>query len=293
MREIILSGHVNERISELARVRQAKDAAELLAYDEATRARNKKIYNAYAKWKKAVESWWKIFGLLQAWVRYKRATALLEPNAPWPNAQSKDEITMRAGQESENAVAHELEELLPGNAWVLIRGYHNKKGEIDQILVGPAAIIAMEIKYRKARVFCSDDDSWEAVKLDNWGNYVEKPKPMTDKKGRSPSRQVLEPSEVLSSLLKRRNMDLEIIPVVVLSHPMAAIGDCDNLSVRLVTIDSLDGVVWKSCRTSNRYIPVEDVVNLIVKDHEYWQRPPQSRAVKTSRIATDAPIESV
>ena len=56
---------------------------------------------------------------------------------------------MTAGMEGELLVAKHLDATL-GDEWVLVRGYKNRCGEIDDILVGPQGVMAIEVKHRNA-----------------------------------------------------------------------------------------------------------------------------------------------
>ena len=59
-----------------------------------------------------------------------------------------------AGIEGEQLVASGLGHVL-NDEWTLIRGYRNKRGEIDHLLLGPHGLIAIEGKHRNALVHCA------------------------------------------------------------------------------------------------------------------------------------------
>ena len=47
--------------------------------------------------------------------------------------------------------------------WTLLRGYRNRRGEIDQLLLGPRGLFAIEVKNLNATVTV-DGDRWRADK---------------------------------------------------------------------------------------------------------------------------------
>ena len=68
-------------------------------------------------------------------------------------------------------MAAELGRLL-GDSWTLFRGYRNRRGEIDHLLLGPRGLFAIEVKNLNATVHI-DGDRWRADKYDRYGNLVE------------------------------------------------------------------------------------------------------------------------
>jgi hypothetical protein len=78
----------------------------------------------------------------------------------------------RAGAEGEQRASGELARTL-GDDWVLLRGYRNRRGEIDHLLIGPGGVTAIETKNRNATITCHQG-RWDYVKYDNYGNPVER-----------------------------------------------------------------------------------------------------------------------
>ena len=105
-----------------------------------------------------------------------------------------------AGIAGEQLVATELGRALDDD-WTLLRGYRNRRGEIDQLLLGPRGLFAIEVKNLNATVHV-DGDRWRADKYDNYGNLVEQ-RPVADRMGRSPSVQLNEPADDLERFLAR------------------------------------------------------------------------------------------
>jgi hypothetical protein len=73
------------------------------------------------------------------------------PRHPVRSEADRDEIVWRKGSEGEQKVVARLSRLLD-DRWTLIGGYRNAKGEVDQLLVGPGGIVAIEVKFVNGRV---------------------------------------------------------------------------------------------------------------------------------------------
>ena len=114
-----------------------------------------------------------------------------------------------AGIAGEQLVATELGRALDDD-WTLLRGYRNRRGEIDQLLLGPRGLFAIEVKNLNATVHV-DGDRWRADKYDNYGNLVEQ-RPVADRMGRSPSVQLNEPADDLERFLAERGQPAGIRP---------------------------------------------------------------------------------
>lgn len=134
---------------------------------------------------------------------------------------------------AKSACGDHLSRLL-GDEWTLIMGYKNPKGEVDQILVGPSGVFALEIKFINGTVHC-DGDRWWRDKCDRYGNLVETNVPIADKRGRGPSRQLNEAEDSLQQFLSRRIGEGRVRRAVVLSHDASRIGTVLDVRVDLVT----------------------------------------------------------
>ena len=138
-----------------------------------------------------------------AWLRGAANVRKMRRLAPVPPAggavaPSDAEEILRAGITGEQQVATEFGKVLSDD-WVLVRGYCNRLGEIDYLLLGPPGLIAIESKHLGATVSCDGDD-WRYSKLDRSGNLVEQG-PIADRRGRSPSVQLGEPATMLEEFL--------------------------------------------------------------------------------------------
>jgi hypothetical protein len=203
-----------------------------------------------------------------------RATRAARRSAPAlssaSGAPTGSEQAMRAGSAAEQRVADELGRAL-GEEWVLFRGYRNRRGEIDGVLLGPGGLFAYEVKYHNATVYIRGD-AWAGERYDNYGNLVEPRRPIIDRgsRGRSPSQQLNEPAAALAAWLSRRGHQVEIARVVLLTHPKARIGSSSEATVRVVTSAAglLRLVEGSSVRVGARQRA--DIADVIRRDHHHF-----------------------
>jgi len=120
-----------------------------------------------------------------------------------------------------------------GDDWTLLRGYRNRGGEIDHLLLGPRGIVAIEGKHRNATVHC-DGDNWRFEKYDRYGNLVERGE-ICDRGGRSPSVQLNEPADLLEEFLRSRGRPVSIQRVVLFTHPRSKLGNRSHPTVHIAT----------------------------------------------------------
>ncbi len=206
------------------------------------------------------------------------------PRAPRvQHSVSSDESKLAAGIEGEQLVVNEFAAEL-GDEWVLFRGYKNRRGEIDHLLLGPQGLIAIEGKHRSATVSCRGDEWWYD-KYDRWGNHVERGW-LTDRRGRSPSRQVNEPADALQDFLRSRGRDLAIQRVVLLTHARSAWGRIEDPTVDLTS--SASEVLAQLIRPLPASVDphaLRELEQLIQRDHRFHaarrqRRPSGSRSAR-------------
>jgi Nuclease-related domain len=162
-----------------------------------------------------------------------RAEKRRAPRRPAVDADPTDaEERIKAGIAGEQLVAAELGRAL-GDDWTLLRGYRNRRGEIDHLLLGPRGLFAIEVKNVNATVQI-DGDRWRADKYDNYGNLVEQ-RPITDRTGRSPSEQLNESASELGRFLHERGQRVTVRRVVVLTHRRSRLGATRDLTVQVGT----------------------------------------------------------
>jgi Nuclease-related domain len=212
---------------------------------------------------RARHRWWTWLRAVFAARREQRRA----PIAPQPRGQLSDqESILLAGIEGEHLVAAGLGRVL-GDDWTLIRGYRNRAGEIDHLLLGPRGLIAIEGKHRNATVHCAGDHWWY-TKFDNYGNPVKRGE-MTDGRGRSPSEQVNEPASRLEGFLRSRGHPVAIQRFVLLTHPRSQLGNCTRPTVHIATTT---GQVISALNASRTAISGPDCARLerlIIRNHRF------------------------
>ena len=222
------------------------------------------------------------------------------PPVPWAlpvrpaavTAPPDDEQKLAAGVAGEQQAAREFGRVL-GDDWVLIRGYCNKRGEIDHLLLGPPGLIAVESKHLNATVYCDGDD-WRFEKFDRFGNLVERGS-ISDRGGRSPSVQLNEPADMLQEFLSTRAGQVPMLRVVLLTHPNARCGRRRKPTVHIATsaailADQLNDM--PPVLSASRRARLEE---LIARDHRYHEarrpsrpaaRPRGGRTARSARSAS-------
>lgn len=201
-------------------------------------------------------------------VRRIKRQAPVPPTAPSAVAPTSQQAKLAAGVRGEQFVADELGREL-GDDWVLLRGYQNRRGEIDHLLLGPRGLVAIEVKNINGTVHCDGDD-WRVDKYDNYGNLVEQYTigDQSDRK-RSPSVQLNEPADELEQFLRSRGEDVGVLRVVLLVHSKAEVGNCRKATVNIYTRASevirLVGKVKQPFDPATR----KRLEELIIRDHRH------------------------
>ena len=186
----------------------------------------------------------------------------------------KERIKLHRGREGEQRLLRFLEGQLD-DAWVLVRGYRNGRGEADFVLVGPPGVCAIEVKYLSGLLTAGSDDSWRQHKYDRSEHPRKTGKLVRDASGRSPSRQVRDVAELLERFLRNRmpERDLGVRTAVVLTHDRSELGEI-HAAVDLVA--TLAGL------SPNDLVPapgsglspgeVDELAALIVRDHRFHEK---------------------
>jgi len=195
---------------------------------------------------------------------------------------SDEEEILSAGARGEQIAVSRFESGLNSD-WYLFRGYRNRGGEIDQLLVGPTGLYAVEVKYLNAIVECEGDEWW-SQRYDKYGNLMRQGA-IVDGGGRSPSQQVNTSADALEQFLGSRGHAIPIRRIVLLTHPNSMVAYCGNQTVDLVT-DSTDDVlaflqrsrktaflVWSRSGLEPSPtlggVELTDIERLIVRDHHH------------------------
>ena len=207
----------------------------------------------------------------------------VEPPRPPRGESSDEELMWQAGNEGERRVTEHLSSLLDDD-WTLISGYRGPGGEVDQILVGPLGVCALETKYLNGRVFVSGD-TWDIDKYDNYGNLVESERPIEDRRGRSPSEQVNGAVKPLERFLSKRDLVNRVNRAVVLTHDKSEVGRVEKQTVDYIgTLDE----VTVDCLFSRRAPRLDresavSVVQRIQGDHEFHRKRSSNRSSRPRR----------
>jgi Nuclease-related domain len=247
MRVVELSNHPGDMLNDASRRRDA--------HGQRTLARAR-----------AQHRWWPWLRLVVAVWTHKRRV----PRRPVLVAEPTDlEEKLRAGIAGEELIGAELGRALDDD-WTLLRGYRNRRGEIDHVLVGPRGLFAIEVKNLNATVFV-EGNRWRADKYDNYGNLVEQ-RPLADRKGRSPSVQLSEPARELERFLRERGQPVTVRRVVVLAHRRSKLGDVRRPTVLIGTSAGyVLGLIGASSDQLGERTRT-DVQRLIRRDHEFHEK---------------------
>jgi hypothetical protein len=268
MRVIELSNHPGDMLNEVSRRRQAARSRAQDTYEDALIQHQARVQTVRVKRDRARRNhrWWTWLRLAFAvWAEQRRAPGKPVPDQPDTDTEEK----IRAGIAGEQLVTAELGRAL-GDDWTLLRGYRNRRGEIDHLLVGPAGLFAIEVKNINATVHI-DGDRWRADKYDNYGNLVEQ-RPITDRKGRSPSEQLNEPAAELERFLHERGQRVTVQRVVVLTHRRSRLGPSRHPGVHVGTST---GYVLSLVHDSDAVLDERqraEVERLIRRDHDFYER---------------------
>ena len=268
MQVIELSNHPGDMLTDVSRRRQATQQRAQARYEDALIQHQARVQTVRVKRDRARRNrrWW-------TWLRLNVAVWAEKRRAPrWSAATQPDTDTeekIRAGIAGEQLVAAELGRAL-GDDWTLLRGYRNRRGEIDHLLVGPSGLFAIEVKNVNATVHI-DGDRWQADKYDNYGNLVEQ-RLIADRRGRSPSEQLNEPAAELERFLHERGQPVTVQRVVVLTHRRSRLGPRHHPTVHVGTST---GYVLSLVRDSDGQLDERqraEVQRLIRRDHDFHER---------------------
>jgi hypothetical protein len=273
MRLIELSDHPSGMLQDIHQRRLLAQENAQSEYADARARHEARLDQGRAERAEAIarRRWWTwIRAIFAMWAERRRA-----PRVPVLVSGPTDrEESIAAGIAGERQIADELGQVF-GDEWVLFRGYRNRRGEIDHLLLGPRGLFAIEVKYRNATVYI-DGDQWQFEKFDQWGNRVEHGS-IQDRTGRSPSVQLNEPADDLEKFLRSRRQPVSATRIVILNHPRSQIGRSQHLTVYVATSSEyIVGLV----NDSQVRLPdsrLAQLERLIERDHHYHdgRRPPR------------------
>ena len=267
MRFIPLSDHAGEMLRQARRGRAGAGKRDeeryrlaLAAYDRAVTEARERRDRAMARWRLLSALRWGV----AVW-RRKRAGP---PSPPADRGPSRNEAALEAGAEGEREVHAALDGAL-NDSWTLFKGYRNRGGEIDYLLIGPTGLFAIEVKHVNG-AFRITPEQWVYRRSDGYGNEVGDVTVLADRGGRPPQVQLAEPLEQLERFIAKRGQPVPWRPVVLLNHPRAKIISCaDGLGTQILTssgqlldlVRSADGDVGSG--------QVAEIGRLIERDHRF------------------------
>jgi hypothetical protein len=268
MRFVPLSDHPGDMLAEARRVREAAGGIAGERYRQALAAYQERIARARERRDKARAErdllsrlrW----GLIAWWRRLARP-----PRPPAALAPSHGEEAIKGGIKGEQEVADVLRVAL-SDAWALVKGYRNRRGEIDYLLLGPGGLFAIEVKYVNG-TFAITRERWRYVRFDRYGNQVGEGL-LQDARHRPPNAQLAEPLGMLEQFLASRGQPARLRPVVLLNHPKARISDCAadvGVEVLTATVQLRDLVLAADEQVSPRKLA--DIERLVVRDHHFHE----------------------
>jgi hypothetical protein len=268
MRVVELSNHPGDMLNDVSLRRAAAEKRALAGYSDELIRHQARVQTVRVRRDRAraQHRWWAWLRLsFGVWAEKRRV-----PRRPALDADPTDaEERIRAGIAGEQLVAVELGRAL-GDDWTLLRGYRNRRGEIDHLLLGPRGLFAIEVKNINATVHI-DGDRWRADKYDNYGNLVEQ-RPIADRRGRSPSEQLNESASELERFLHERGRRVTVRRVVVLTHRRSRLGVTRDLTVQVGTsagyVLSLVGDSADEFGAGER----AEIQRLIRRDHDFHSK---------------------
>lgn len=272
MKILTLSDHTAGKAAEAAAKRESEYADATETYRKALEAKKTRKQQLRAEISIAW-SYQNIWATLIGLWRFALAYLSSNPYAPTRQSAGREEIVWNSGNEGERRVSDFIAQRL-ADEWTLVSGYRNSKGEIDQVLVGPRGVFAIEIKYVNGVVYC-DGDRWWRDKYDRYGNIVETNLPIQDKRGRGPSRQLNDSADMLQSFLSKRVGLSRVHRAIVLSHESSKLGDMTNVAVDYVAnMDNFDlNQFFGSSSISLDSAATDRIIQAIRKDHDFHDKP--------------------
>lgn len=268
MRVVWLSDHPRDMLQDAQQRRAVQDRDKQLAHENALAT-----YRQHAAQARDARDQARMQRRWGAWLRgvfaVRRADRQI-PAARLPTSQpTHEEERLAAGATGEQLVADALALALDDD-WVLFRGYRNRRGEIDHVLLGPRGLFALEEKNHNARIDYYGDQWW-STKYDRYGKPVGPRREMSDKRGRSPRIQLNEPASQLEDFLPSRSHPVPVGRVVVLTHHRAQLRSCTRPTVHVCT--SVRQILNLLNAAKVPIGPAEraELERLIVRDHRFHE----------------------
>jgi hypothetical protein len=268
MRFVSLSDHAGDMLADARKRRAAAQGRAEERYRRELAAYRRRSGEARERRARA-----RAEGKLLSWLWLSLAALWRRPGGPPPlprsasMPQTHSEAALAGGVRGEQEVAVLLDSELD-DGWVLVKGYRNRRGEIDYLLLGPGGLFAVEVKYVNG-TFRITRDRWRFVKYDNYGNPVEQGA-VQDRGGRPPNVQLTEPLEALEEFLAKRGQPVRMQPVVLLNHPKARIDRCAaDVGVLVLTSTAQLLRVALDANAGISGSQLAEVERLVERDHRF------------------------
>jgi hypothetical protein len=268
MRFVPLSDHPGDMLAAARRERAAAGGKADVRYRRQLAAYQARIAQAQERRDKARAERDPLSRLRWALVAWWRRLAR-PPREPPASAPTHDEEAIKGGIKGEREVADVLRGAL-GDAWALVKGYRNRRGEIDYLLLGPGGLFAIEVKYVNG-TFAITRERWRYVRYDNYGNQVGAGF-LQDARRRPPNVQLAEPLAALEQFLASRGQPTRMRPVVLLNHPKARISACAaDVGVEVLTSTAALRDLVRAADEQISTRKLADVERLVVRDHHFHE----------------------
>lgn len=270
MRTVLLSDHPADMLEHAGRRARAQQQRAITRYESELRRHEARLRKAEearddARRRRQWLAW------LRRVLAVRRARGQAPARPELVAVPTDEQSRLAAGIAGERKVADELGRAL-GDDWVLIHGYRNRLGEIDHLLLGPQGLVAIEVKNINGTVHC-EGDKWRVDKYDRYGNLVEQ-YDLVDrgKRQRSPSLQLNEPADLLEDFLHSRGEDVDVLRVVLLTHPRSTIGVCRRATVHIfASTADVTRLVRKVPQPLSK-ARLARICELVTSDHQYHSR---------------------
>jgi len=269
MIHVVLSDFTSDQLERVRRARAEAENAVSLSRHEAAKARAAAIEARHREYREAWATGRYVRALV-LWFKILFSPELAPPPVEAWSPVSDAEQILRAGDAGQRLVIDRLAAQLD-DQWIALSGYTNRRGEIDTVLVGPAGIACIEVKALNAQLTI-DGDEWVRRRIGRSGDILDGPSPVLDRGGRSPSRQLSEPTQHLTQWLQRHGCSFPLHRWVVLAHANSTLGNVHNLTVdAVVHVNHLNAAQLFARKEIVELVPndLERLRDLIERDHRH------------------------